>query len=97
MNYEEKKLTDFNLVKIFVISTLCKWESLREIEEGFRSKKPMQRELELKSISYSQLSRRLINLNTADLADSDAVNHIIDEDALYVMDRGYAHKTKIGG
>lgn len=178
MNYEEKKLTDFNLVKIFVISTLSKWESLREIEEGIRSKKTLQRELELKSISYSQLSRRLIDLNTADLADllgrlarqywvlqrhavginprvgilriidgtyvklpdnaskwtaiskvssgiklhvriavassdsvfpekmipstgniadSDAVNHIIDEDALYVMDRGYAHKTKIGG
>lgn len=69
MNYEEKKLTDFNLVKLFVVSTLCKWESLREIEEGIRSKKALQRELELTSISYSQISRRLIDLNTADLAD----------------------------
>ncbi|MDW0115022.1 IS4 family transposase [Sporosarcina saromensis] len=36
--------------------------------------------------------------STGNIADSDAVNHIIDADgALYVMDRGYAHKTKMGG
>lgn len=36
--------------------------------------------------------------STGNVADIDAVNHIIDmDDALYVMDRGYAHKTKIGG
>ena len=36
--------------------------------------------------------------STGNVADSDAVNHIIDADgALYVMDRGYAHKTKMGG
>jgi len=69
MNYEKKKLTDINLVKIFIISNLCKWENLREIEEGIRSKKALQRELDLKSISYSQISRRLIDENTADIAD----------------------------
>ncbi len=32
------------------------------------------------------------------IADVDAVNHIIDVDsALYIMDRGYGHKTKKGG
>lgn len=36
--------------------------------------------------------------STGNVADSDAVNHIIDADgALYVMDRGYANKTKMGG
>ncbi|MHA6260948.1 IS4 family transposase [Sporosarcina sp. CAU 1771] len=178
VNYDEKKLTDFSLVKAFVLSTICKWESHREIEENIRSNKSIQRELNLQSISHSQLSRRLITLDTNDLvdllsqltkcywklqrhavgmntnvgiiriidgtyvklpdsasnwtaiskvssgiklhiriavassdsvfpekmiastgniADSDAVNYIIDDDALYVMDRGYAHKTKMGG
>ena len=33
--------------------------------------------------------------STGNVADSDAVNHIIDADgSLNVMDRGYAHKTK---
>ena len=33
--------------------------------------------------------------STGNVADSDAVNHIIDADgALYVMDRGYAHRQK---
>lgn len=36
-------------------------------------------------------------LSTQNIADSDAVNHLIDVDgATYVMDRGYGHKTKIG-
>jgi hypothetical protein len=179
MNYDAKKLTDFSVVKIFIMASLCKWDSLRIIDTGIRSKKEFQKEIGVKSISHSQISRRLIDLNTADLADllsrlaqhywtlkgnakglnanvgplriidgtyvklpknalnwtaiskdscgiklhvrivaasansifpekmipstgnvadSDAVNHIIDADgALYVMDRGYAHKTKMGG
>jgi hypothetical protein len=178
-NYDAKKLTDFSVVKIFIMANLCKWDSLREIDTGIRSKKDFRKEIGIESISHSQISRRLIDLNTADLsdllsrlaeqywtlkgnakginsnvgplriidgtyvklpknalnwtaiskdscgiklhvrvvvasvnsiypekmipstgnvADSDAVNHIIDADgALYVMDRGYAHKTKMGG
>lgn len=69
MNYDEKKLTDFSLVKALVLSTICKWESHREIEENIRSNKSIQRELNLHSISHSQLSRRLIALDTNDLAD----------------------------
>lgn len=178
LNYENKKLTAQALIKTFLLGTLCKWESLREIEENIRSNNSIQRELSLQSISHSQLSRRLIGLNanhlvdllvsltktywtlqryavginlnvgiiciidgthvklpdsaskwtaiskdssgiklhiriavvsadsvfpekmiasTGNVADSDAVNFLIDEDALYVMDRGYAHKTKMGG
>jgi len=178
MNYDEKKLTDFALVKAFIVGSLCKWDSHREIAENIRSNNSLQRELELQSISYSQISRRLIDINTehlvdllgqltkcywnlqrhavgintnvgiiriidgtyvklpdsasnwtaiskvssgiklhirivvassdsvfpekmiastGNIADSDAVNYLIDEDALYVMDRGYAHKTKMGG
>ena len=67
MNYDAKKLTDFSLLKILIMANLCKWESLREIEEGIRSKKSLQRDLGLTSIGHSQISRRLIDLNTADL------------------------------
>ncbi|MGN7388943.1 IS4 family transposase [Sporosarcina sp. SAFN-015] len=179
MNYQTQKLTDLSVVKIFIMAQLCKWESLREIEVGIRSKRDFQQEIGVNSVSHSQLSRRLNQMNTGDLADllgrlavayralqgnapglnknvgpiriidgtyiklpknalnwtavskdscgiklhvrmvasssssvfpekmipstgniadSDAVNHIIDADgALYVMDRGYAHKTKMGG
>lgn len=178
-NYDAKKLSDLSVLKIFIMANLCKWNSLREIATGIRAKKDMQKEIGAKSISHSQLSRRLSDMDTGHLADllgrlashywrlkvnakglnpnvgllriidgtyvklpnnaadwtaistdscgiklhvriavasadsvfpekmipstgnvadSDAVNHIIDADgALYVMDRGYAHKTKMGG
>lgn len=178
MNYNAKKLSDFSLVKLMIMAEICKWESHNEIALNIGPKKSFQPELGLKSISGSQISRRLIKLNTADLADLlgrlarhywilqrhaqginphvgilriidgtyvklpnnasnwtalsqnssgiklhirivvasansvfpekmipstgnvsdvDAVNHIIDADsALYVMDRGYGHKTKMG-
>jgi hypothetical protein len=69
MNYNEKKLTDFSLVKTFIMANICKWESLRQIETGIRSDSNFQKEIGLKSISHSQISRRLIELNTRDLAD----------------------------
>ena len=49
------------------MANLYKWKSLREIEEGIRSKKSLQRDLGLTSIGHSQINRRLIDLNTADL------------------------------
>ena len=179
LNYKAKKLTSFSLVKIMIMAGISKWESYREIALNIGPEKSFQQELELKSISPSQLSRRLIELNTGDLADLlgrlarhywilqrhaqginphvgilriidatyvklpdsasswtavskvssgiklhirlvvasadsvfpekmipstgniadiDAVNHLIDADsALYVMDRGYGQKTKMGG
>lgn len=179
-NYHYKKMTDESLVKIFLLAGLFRWESLREIEIGIRSKEAIQQELNLKSISAAQLSRRLEILDTSQLADIlgqltqkywylksskskginpnvgllriidsshiklpnnaanwtavskdssgvklhlrivvaspdsafpekmipstsnisdiDAVNYLIEADhALYVMDRGYAEKTKMGG
>lgn len=36
--------------------------------------------------------------STANITDIEAVNHlIVDEDATYLMDRGYGEKTKMGG
>lgn len=179
-NYDYTKLTDESLVKTFLLANLFNWESLSEIEIGIRSKKKIQNELGFKSISASQLSRRLEKLDTIHLAellgmiaqkyrllksdkakglnpnvgllrlidsshiklpnnasnwtavtrdssgvkihlrlavsssdsvfpekmipstsnvsDIEAVNHLIEaNDALYVMDRGYAEKTKMGG
>ncbi|MGB6778861.1 MAG: IS4 family transposase [Planococcus citreus] len=178
-NYDAKKLTDFSLVKLMIMAVLSKWESHRTIALNVGPEQSFQQELNLKSISHSQISRRLNELNTAHLADLlgrlarhywilqrhaggmnphvgilriidatyvklpdsasnwtaiskvssgiklhirlvvasansvfpekmipstgniadvDAVNHIIDADsALYIMDRGYGHKTKMGG
>ncbi|MEK4025963.1 IS4 family transposase [Sporosarcina sp. FSL W7-1283] len=178
-NYDARKLSDFEVVKVFILANLCGWNNLRKIETGIRAKKDLQKEITTESFSHSQLSRRLAGLDTGQLADllgrlashfwllkgaskglhpnvgliriidgtyvklpnnaadwtaiskdssgiklhvrvavadancvfpekmipstgnvsdSDAVNHIIDADeTLYVMDRGYAHKTKIGG
>ncbi|MDW0116239.1 IS4 family transposase [Sporosarcina thermotolerans] len=179
MNYDAKKITDFSIVKVFIMANVAQWKSHRQIEAGIQAEPEFQKEIETDFISHSQISRRLIQLNTAHLvelfsrlavlfwrikgdtkglnanvgpiriidgtyvklpsdalswtavskdsagiklhvrivvasansvypekmipstgnvADSDAVNHIIDADgALYIMDRGYAHKTKMGG
>jgi hypothetical protein len=40
-NYVSKKLTDFSLLKIFIMANICKWENLREIEQGIRSEKAL--------------------------------------------------------
>lgn len=179
LNYNAKKLDDFSLVKLMIMANISKWDSHRIIALNVGPEKSLQKELNLKSISHSQISRRLIDLNTGQLADLlgrlarhywilqrharginphvgilrlidgtyiklpdsasnwtavskvssgiklhirlvvvsansvfpekmipstgniadiDAVNHIIDVDsALYVMDRGYGQKTKMGG
>lgn len=66
-NYAYTKLSDRALVKTFILSVLFRWESLREIEVGIRSKKEIQKELNIDSISSSQLSRRLSMLDTVEL------------------------------
>ncbi|MBS4219169.1 IS4 family transposase, partial [Bacillus sp. FJAT-49711] len=67
-NYNFTKLSDESLVKIFLLSTLFRWGSLREIEVAIRSKKQIQNELKIGSISASQISRRLRSLDTAELS-----------------------------
>jgi len=179
VNYDYDKLSEYALVKSMILANLFRWRSWEEIEQGIRAKPAILLELELDSISGSQLSRRLAKLDTSALADllgsvtkrywlvrgktagisanigilklidsthiklpqnastwtavskdssgvklhlrlavasatevfpekmipstsnvvdSDAVNYLIDaEYATYIMDRGYGHKTKMGG
>ena len=68
-NYDAKKLTVFSLVKLMIMANISKWESHRIIALNVGPEKSFQQELNLKSISHSQISRRLIDLNTAYLAD----------------------------
>ena len=179
VNYDYDKLSEYTLVKSMILAHVFRWTSWENIEKGLRSKPAILTELELDSISGSQLSRRLATVDTqalADLlalvakkywlvrgktsgfssnigilklidsthiklpqnastwtavskdssgvklhlrlavasatevfpekmipstsnvADIDAVNYLIDaEYATYIMDRGYGHKTKMGG
>lgn len=39
MNYNAKKLTDFSVVKIFIMANLCKWDSLRGNRNRYSFKK----------------------------------------------------------
>jgi len=57
------------MIKTFIIANLCKWESLRQIETGIRSSKNFGNGINLMSISHTQISRRLIDLDTRDLAE----------------------------
>ena len=68
VNYEYDKLSEIALVKTFISANLFQWRSLEEIERGIRSKPKVQKELGVTSISGSQLSRRLANLDTKSLA-----------------------------
>lgn len=179
VNYDYDKLSEYTLVKSMILAHVFRWTSWDNIEKGLRSEPAILAELELDSISGSQLSRRLATVDTqalADLlalvakkywlvrgktsgfssnigilklidsthiklpqnastwtavskdssgvklhlrlavasatevfpekmipstsnvADIDAVNYLIDaEYATYIMDRGYGHKTKMGG
>ncbi|MDO1831556.1 transposase, partial [Escherichia coli] len=39
-----------------------------------------------------------VMMSTGNISDIEMVNHLVtDNDTLYVMDRGYGHKTKMGG
>ncbi len=65
MNYDATKLTDFFKMKIFIMATICKWDSLRKIGIGIRSKKEFQKEIVVDSISYSPLLARLTKTNSS--------------------------------
>lgn len=69
LNYNAKKANRFFYDKTFIMANLCKWESLRQIETGIRSSKNFGNGINLMSISHSQISRRLIDLDTRDLAE----------------------------
>jgi hypothetical protein len=64
LNYDQKKLKADSLIKIFVAAQLGNWESYADIEEQLRADKELLEELNLESISGSQLSRRMNELPT---------------------------------
>lgn len=57
MNYDAKKLTDFSLVKIFILANLSKWDSQRTIETGLYSNPELLEEIGAESISHSTIGR----------------------------------------
>jgi IS4 transposase len=65
LNYDMKKLSTEALIKIFVAAQLDKWESYSSIEVKLGANKDLMKYLGLKSISGSQLSRRINDLDTS--------------------------------
>jgi hypothetical protein len=64
IDYRNYKLTTKSLIKIFVSAHLGQWNSYEEIEEELRAHPELREELNITSISGSQLSRRIIDLPT---------------------------------
>ncbi|MBE1556213.1 hypothetical protein [Sporosarcina limicola] len=69
VNYDYDKLSEYALVKSMIPANISRWRSWEEIEQGIRAKPAILIELELDSISGSQLSRQLAKLDTSALAD----------------------------
>lgn len=69
LNYDMKKLSTEALVKIFVAAQLGKWNSYSEFEVKMRAYKDLMEYIDLESISGSQLSRRINDLDTSILQD----------------------------
>lgn len=65
LNYDMKKLTTEALIKIFVAAQLDKWKSYPEFEINMRANKDLMKTINLDSISGSQLSRRINELDTS--------------------------------
>ncbi|WP_066067007.1 IS4 family transposase [Neobacillus soli] len=59
-----KKLTTKSLLKTFVAAQLDQWSSYSEMEEKLRAHPDLKKELDIKEISGSQLSRRINDLPT---------------------------------
>jgi hypothetical protein len=69
LNYGNDKLNEDALMKIFVAAHLGKWENYKEIERNIRRSTHLRESLNLKSISGSQISRRINNLPTEHVQD----------------------------
>jgi hypothetical protein len=63
--YDMKKLSTDALIKIFVAAQLDKWESYSTFEVKLGANKDLMGYLGLESISGSQLSRRINDLDTS--------------------------------
>ncbi|WP_404328411.1 IS4 family transposase [Mesobacillus maritimus] len=64
LNYDTKKLSIDGLIKIFVAAQLGKWESYPEFDIKMRAHKDLMEYIGVESISSSQLSRRINDLDT---------------------------------
>lgn len=65
LNYDMKKLSAEALIKIFIAAQLGKWNSYREFAIKMRAYKDFMGHIDLDSISASQLSRRINELDTS--------------------------------
>lgn len=65
LNYDHKKLTTEALIKIFVTAQLDKWNSYNEFSIKMRAYKDFMDYIDVDSISSSQLSRRINELDTS--------------------------------
>ena len=63
MNYNAKKLTDFSVVKIFIMANLCKSDSLRKIAIGIRSKPALQEEIGMTLIRGRLYDVRMVRIS----------------------------------
>jgi hypothetical protein len=64
LNYDNRKLSIEALVKIFIVAQLDNWKSYPEFDIKMRAYKNLMQSIGLKSISSSQLSRRINELDT---------------------------------
>ncbi|MDZ5474689.1 IS4/IS5 family transposase, partial [Bacillus sp. 31A1R] len=64
LNYDMKKLSVEQLVKLFITAQLDHWESYPEFEIKMRAYSDLMKEIGIESISSSQLSRRINDLDT---------------------------------
>jgi hypothetical protein len=93
LNYDMKKLTTEALIKIFVAAQLGKWESYSDFAVKLHANKDLMKSLDLESISSSQLSRRINDLDTSIL--QSLLSKVISE-LHYHTNRLAGNPTKIG-
>lgn len=93
LNYDNKKLTTEALIKIFVAAQIGKWESYSVFDVKLRAYNDLRKSLSLESISSSQLSRRINNLDTSILQNllASMINKLN-----YYTDRLAGNPKKIG-
>jgi hypothetical protein len=65
LNYDMKKLTVEQLVKLFITAQLDHWKSYPEFDIKMRAYSGLMTEIGIKDISSSQLSRRINDLDTS--------------------------------
>ncbi|MEZ7171712.1 hypothetical protein [Sporosarcina sp. OR05] len=70
------KITDFSIVKLFIMANVAQWHSHRDIEAGIQSDEAFKKELGIDFISYSTISRRLNGFKTGACARLNSVNSL---------------------